>query len=247
MHRAHDYRHLVARWKAVGRMAGIRLRLFATAGKFPVYVLRSPAIQSTGGIYLSAGIHGDEPGATEALVTWAEQNAARLSTLPLLIFPCLNPWGLQNNSRTDENGVDLNRAFQRDDHPLIDGVKQMIGEMKFEIAMNLHEDFDGEGLYLYEVRRERPFWGETLIEAARPFIAIEPRTRVDGFKATAGIIRRRVELQRFASIGFPEAIYLHRGHARHSITVESPSEFAIEQRVRAQVAILEEAVRLTLR
>jgi hypothetical protein len=32
MHRAHHYRHLIARWQAVCRAAGVRLRRFAEAG-----------------------------------------------------------------------------------------------------------------------------------------------------------------------------------------------------------------------
>ena len=44
-------------------------------------------------------------------------------------------------------------------------------------------------------------------------------------------------------MGYPEAIWLHEFHARRSLTVESPSEFALEQRVRAHCAVIDECVR----
>jgi protein MpaA len=104
-HRAHDYRFLIRRWRAVARKAGLSLRPLAQAGDYPLYFLRSKALQTSGGLYISAGIHGDEPAGTEALISWAEENAGRLNTLPLLLLPCLNPWGLINNRRHDESTV----------------------------------------------------------------------------------------------------------------------------------------------
>ncbi|HEX8313124.1 MAG TPA: succinylglutamate desuccinylase/aspartoacylase family protein [Chthoniobacteraceae bacterium] len=243
MHRSHDYRHLVERWRKVASTAGLRLRPLVRADGLTVYYLQTRALQQSGGIYISAGIHGDEPGATEGLLTWAEANVQRLAHLPLLLLPCLNPWGLRNNSRFDEAGEDLNRAFQRDEFPIIAAMKKLLGERQFEVALNLHEDYDGEGAYLYEIQRDRPFWGEALLEVARAIIPVEPRDKVDGRKTIAGLIRRRFDLRRFNTIGFPEAIYLHLHHSRRSLTFETPSEFALEQRAAAHAAILDECVR----
>jgi hypothetical protein len=47
-----------------------------------------------GGLYLSAGLHGDEIGAVEGLYTWAALEGPRLRALPVIIFLCLNPHGL---------------------------------------------------------------------------------------------------------------------------------------------------------
>ena len=110
----------------------------------------------------------------------------------------------------------------------------------------LHEDYDGEGLYLYEVQRKLPYWGESLIEAARPVIPIEPRPRVDGWAAKAGVVRRKFKMKRFDSIGFPEAIWFHLGRSARTFTVEAPSEFALSQRVDGLVAVINEAVNRAL-
>lgn len=242
-HRAHDYRFLIQRWRAVARAAGLPLRKLASTEQHDLFYLRTKALAATGGIYISAGIHGDEAAATEALITWAEKNVRRLAKLPLLLLPCLNPWGLVNNARLIEDGHDLNRVFHRDDQPVISAVKRLVLPHHFAAALMLHEDYDAQGFYLYEVERLRPHWGEALLDAARAHIAIEGRTRIDGRKATNGIHRRRIDPKRFARMGYPEAIWLHLHHAARSLTIETPSEFALEKRVAAQVAVIGECVR----
>jgi hypothetical protein len=83
------------------------------------------------------------------------------------------------------------------------------------------------------------------MNAARPVIPIEGRPRVDGRKARAGVIRRRFDLKRFDVIGHPEAIWLHMHGSARTFTVETPSEFALSQRIEAHVAVLEAAVTMT--
>ena len=239
----HDYRRLIARWRGVARESGIPLRRLARVGAHPLYFLKTPALESAGGLYISAGIHGDEPASSEALIAWAEQNTARLARLPLLLFPALNPWGLVNNTRTDADGTDLNRLFHRDDHPVIAAIKRVVAPHQFALALMLHEDFDGEGFYIYEVKRDQPFWGEALLDTARRVIPIDSRARIDGRTARAGLIRRRFQRALFLKMGYPEAIWLHEFHARRSLTVETPSEFALAPRVRAHGAVIEECVR----
>jgi hypothetical protein len=245
-HRAHDYRFLTQRWSAVAKAAGVRVRRFFRDEDRDLLCLQTRALRSDGGIYISAGIHGDEAASTEALVTWAERNVTRLGELPLCLFPCLNPWGLVNNMRVDRTGTDRNRCFHCDELAWVQAVKACVGDRRFAAALMLHEDYDAQGMYLYEVQREQPFWGEALLQAAATVIPIEGRVRVDGRKPHGGIIRRRVNHQRFAQIGYPEAIWLHTHHSARTFTMETPSEFALEQRVEAHVSVIDECVRRVL-
>jgi murein peptide amidase A len=244
IHRAHDYRDLIRRWRLVVRKAGIRLTPFAQAGDFKLYYVKSPALPSDVGVYISAGIHGDEPATTEGLITWAERNVRKLNKLPIFLFPCLNPWGLRLNIRLDESGVDLNRAFDRDDVPVIQAVRSVLQDQRFTVALHLHEDYDAQGVYLYEIEGELPYWGETLLGAAHGIIPVDPRSKIDTGRARAGVIRRRLDARHYALLGgLPEAVYLHRHHTRHAFTFETPSEYSLNQRVEAHVAVIDAAIR----
>ena len=241
-HRAHDYRYLIERWRAVARKTGIPLRSLGRADGFAHFYLRTPALAANGGIYFSAGIHGDEPASTEALITWAEQQGRKLRNLPLLLLPCLNAWGLVQNIRLNLQGADLNRSFHRTDIPVIEAVKKVVAGHQFDAAVMLHEDYDGQGVYLYESQRLQPYWGEALLAAARAHLPTDPRPKIDGRKIANGIHRRRIDQRRFARIGYPEAVWLHLEHSARSFTVETPSEFALERRVAAHVAVIEEVI-----
>jgi protein MpaA len=242
-HRAHDYRHLIERWRTVARKSGVPLRKLGRADGYDHFYLRTPALAETGGIYFSAGIHGDEPASTEALITWAERQGRKLGKLPLLLLPCLNPWGLVGNVRLSKQGDDLNRSFHRTDLPILEAVKRVATGRQFEAAVMLHEDYDGQGIYLYEIRRAQPYWGEALLQAAQPHLPIDPRIWIDGRKAALGIHRPHFDKKRFAEIGYPEAVWLHLQHSARAFTVETPSEFALERRVEGHIAVIEEVVR----
>ena len=242
-HYAHDYPHMVRRWRELARRTGMRMQEFARADDARLFQISTRALRAEHGIYISAGIHGDEPAGPVALLHWAERNAARLSQIPLLMFPCLNPWGLTHNARHDAHGIDLNRAFHLESASVVNALKQAVAPFRFAVALMLHEDFDGQGLYLYEVHRAKPFWGESLLQGASHIIPIEGRTKIEGRKAVAGLIRRRFDAKRFARIGHPEAIWLHLHHSQRALTLETPSEFAIAQRVAAQVAVIDDCVR----
>lgn len=246
-HRSHDYRHLVARWRAVAKAAGMQMKQFATASGMPLYFLKSKKLGEVGGIYISTGIHGDEPGATEGLLAWAEKNVRRLAALPCILFPCLNPWGLTNNRRIDEEGRDLNRFFHHDDLPMVAALKKIVAPYRFAVSLMLHEDYDGHGIYIYETERARPFWAEKLLAAGRRAIPLDRREKIDGRKTSLpGIVRRKIKPVTFADIGFPEAIYFHLEKSERTFTIETPSEFALDQRVAAHVAVIDACVKLAL-
>ncbi len=130
-HRAHDYPHLVERWRALAKRTGMVVRRFAAGPEFKLYFVRSAALPREGAIYISAGIHGDEPAGPEALITWAEKNTRLLRRRPFLLVPCINPWGLVNNSRFDSIKRDLNRSFQDNSIPEVAALKRAMGRRRF--------------------------------------------------------------------------------------------------------------------
>lgn len=217
------------------------MRAFAQADGFPVHVIASPARPGPS-LYLSAGIHGDEPAATEGLVSWCGKRARALARCRLLIFPCLNPWGLQNNDRHDARGRDLNRGYHRRDIRVIAAQKKILRGRNFDAAVMLHEDFDAHGVYLYEIKGDKPFWGERLLSAAARHLPVDPRGSIEGRRVRAGLVRRAVTRDTMPE--HPEAFWLRFAHTGRSLTFETPSEFSLTARVRAHGAVLDEVLRL---
>lgn len=235
--RAHDYPLLLRRWARAAKPAGLAMREFAASGGYPVCCLASAHPPSgSPSVYVSAGIHGDEAAATEALVSWAEKNPGVLREARALIFPCLNPWGLVNNCRLDAEGRDLNRCYNRPSVPQIRGQLKILGRSRYDLALQLHEDFDARGIYVYEVPSRRPYWAEELLDAGARHVPRDPRTSIEGRRARNGIVRRKITPGLMPD--WPEAFLLHFSHAARTFTVETPSEFSIDDRVAAHEAVL---------
>lgn len=226
-----DYRRLLERWLAVvSRVPGLSLGIYAEAGGYPLAVVRTekaePGVPS---LYLSAGIHGDEPAPVEGLIRWAEEAPEELGRRNWIIFPCLNPWGLERNIRFDAEGRDLNRCFNLRRVPQITAQLAVMKGRRFDVAACLHEDYDARGFYLYEIRGARRPWGEGLREALASRMRPDDRRRIDGHAARHGIIRRRIAPALMK--GHPEAFLLHFRHADRTFTLETPSEHDLAGRV----------------
>src|SRR5262249_24471650 len=71
----------------------------------------SPGERSPGSrIYISAGIHGDEPAGPLAARQLLEENEWPPDA-SLWLLPCLNPTGFQLHRRENAEGIDLNRQY----------------------------------------------------------------------------------------------------------------------------------------
>lgn len=240
--RSHDYPWLVRRWRNTARSAGLTIARIGTSGGHDVIALRSKSLKpGTLRLYLSAGIHGDESASTEALLSWVALNKSRCTALDLTILPCLNPWGLVHNKRTDAEGIDLNRCYHAPQSvPHLAAHAALIAGKRFDLALILHEDYDARGVYVYETSPKRPHLGETIITAMTRHLPADPRRRIDGSPAKSGVIRRRVTRDTLPE--WPEAFLLHFEHADRTFTIETPSEASIEDRVAAHRAAIDAAL-----
>lgn len=247
-HRAHDVRHLIQRWRQAVRGTGFTLRQLGKKDGFPLIQVsnRPPTYSDDGGLYISTGIHGDEPAAPWGLLEWFERGLyAKLSHRPIVLFPCLNPLGVVENHRVDGKGRDLNRIFDRSRLSPIKEVRSAVAKHRFQLAICLHEDYDAQGAYVYDLNRCGDLSsGESLLrEATTSRIPVDGRQRIDGRKAINGVLfRRRLDMRNVP--GLPEAVFLFlEGHADRTLTFETPSEFNLLDRIEVQRRFLEAAVR----
>ena len=168
-------------------------------------------------------------------------SAPTLALKPLFILPCLNPWGLVNNRRSDERGRDLNGLFDQSNLTPIRELKRLLIGRRFDFGLSLHEDYDAQGLYGYELNERRPDWGARLLRAVAHVIPLDGRRRIDGRVFEESLMLRR-NVHRVPV--HAETVDLHlRGHATHTFTFETPSEFSLAKRVRAHVLLMEECMK----
>lgn len=248
-HSGHDYGQLKARWEDLANRAGWRLTILSEESGYPVIALENAAAVEKvgGGCYLSAGVHGDECAPVWGLLDWAEERFSELDKTPVVIFPCLNPYGLIENTRRDGNGIDLNRRFQDKSVPLIAAWQGFLEGRCFDVAVNLHEDFDAGGIYLYELARsESP--GHRLLAACEDLIPRETAAVVDGSDFENGLLRRAASEEEMRRVvdedldGWPEAIYLYLERAKDSFTFETPSEMDLDKRIATHRRFLEAVI-----
>jgi hypothetical protein len=242
---SHDYSRLLKRWRAAAPKAGLAVEVFAKADGYPLLHLHSKkSLPNAPSVYFSAGIHGDEPASTEALLTWVERNAEIAGRLKLRIFPCLNPWGLIHNKRSNADGLDLNRCYHDRSTPIVAKHRRLVLQSCYDLALILHEDYDALGAYLYETSPAKPHWGERIIAAMSPHLPPDSRRRIDTSRAKDGIIRRKITSDTMPE--WPEAFLLHFHGATRVFTIETASEFHINSRVEAHVAAIDAAIALLI-
>lgn len=190
-------------------------------------------------LYLSTGIHGDEPSGPLALLELLREN--RWPRANLWLVPCLNPEGFRLNRRENAQGIDLNRDYRDSRTAEIAGHTAWLARQpRFDLSLLLHEDWEANGFYLYELDREGwPGFAERIVESVRPVCPIETAPVVDDFPCANGVIRPAVQPEERPQ--WAEAIYLSEKKSRRIYNFETPSDYPLPVRVRAHVAALRRA------
>ncbi|MBM3823441.1 MAG: M14 family metallocarboxypeptidase [Verrucomicrobia bacterium] len=183
-------------------------------------------------IYISAGIHGDEPAgllAAARLVDadfWPEE-------VGVWLCPCLNPSGFPLNRREASHGLDLNRQYLHREAPETRAhIDWLDRQPRFDLAVCLHEDWEANGFYLYELAETlAEGWAEHLIERAGCHVPIDLAEEIEGRPASRGIIRPSTDP--LSRPQWPEAFYLFSRKTSLCYTLEAPSDFELAARVNA--------------
>lgn len=242
---AHDTRAVERTARRLAKAMGLRCATWHREEKDRWLVLRSPRHKGEHRprVYLSAGIHGDEAASVWGALAWLAEASDWLEKIDLTLIPCLNPWGLRHNTRTDAVGRDLNRYYNRSRVVMIAAHRALMqAHGPFDLALTLHEDYDAAGFYLYEVSGQRERWGERILLDVAQVCPVDLRAKIEGRRAQRGVIARNLRGKRwrsfFQKFGLPEAVHLAIQGTARVYTLESPSELAFSQRVEAhQLAV----------
>jgi hypothetical protein len=220
--------------------AGWQMHKFLEAPGLALRAYYRSAAPTARRIYISAGVHGDEPSGPLAILQalrddeWPEAN--------IWVMPCLNPAGFRLNTRGNEQGIDLNRDYREPRSLEVAAhVRWLESLPPFDLSLLLHEDWEADGFYVYELNPDHePSLSETMVDAARALCPIETAETVDNHICRAGIIRPQIDPEQRPD--WPEAIYLMARKSRHNYTLETPSDYPLEVRVRTHVQVLRRAL-----
>lgn len=242
-----DIHAVVADCLAAATRHGWASEPFGTATTPPLVALRrtpatvsplaageTPPTAALRRVYLSAGVHGDEPAGPLAVRRLLAEDRWP-APAELWLCPCLNPTGFPLNQRENAAGTDLNRDYRQ---PRSAEVRAHVGwlarQPTFDLTICLHEDWEAHGFYLYELNPDRrPTPADQVMAAVETVCPIDRSTLIEGRPAEGGIIRPEIDLA--GRPDWPEAFYLITNQTRLSYTLEAPSDFPLETRVEALV------------
>ena len=192
-------------------------------------------------LYISTGIHGDEP-AGPLTVRRLLQEDAWPPGLDIWLCPCLNPTGFALNRRENGEGLDLNRQYRAPEAAeTVAHVAWLRRQPRFNLCLCLHEDWESDGFYLYELNPDRlPSLAEAIIARVAQVCPIERSELIEGRPAQNGIIRP--DLDPRTRPQWAEAFFLITHKTRHSYTLEAPSDFPLPVRVTALVTAVTTAL-----
>lgn len=238
-----DIRAVLREIQTAAPTRGWTSEIFHTLGDFNWLALHRPSRipHPASRIYISAGIHGDEPAGPLAALKLMQENRWP-DRAEIFLLPCLNPLGLTLNQRTNADGIDLNRDYR---NPKSTETRSHIAwlerQPQFDLYFCLHEDWESHGFYLYETNPDqRPSLAEKIIAAVEPVCPVDMSEIIEDRPASGGIIRPKIlPIER---PDWPEAFYHITHKSRQGYTLEAPSDFPLTVRVNALVASVSAAV-----
>jgi protein MpaA len=192
-------------------------------------------------LYISTGIHGDEPAGPLAARQLLQDNFWR-TDLEVWLCPCLNPTGFPLNRRENRHGIDLNRQYLHLEAAETRAHVAWLDTLpSFDLALCLHEDWEANGFYLYELNPDQlPSHAAAMIRTVAEVCPIDLSPEIEGRPANGGVICPSADPA--SRPQWPEAFYLFTRKTRLSYTLEAPSDFPLPVRVQALVRAVETVI-----
>ncbi len=235
---------------------------------YPLYCVHYAAKQANAAlIYVSAGIHGDEPAGVECAMHLIELLADNrqhhnfpLDAYNWLISPCDNPYGYERDIRENAEGLDLNRMFEtpnrcpetafiaesllrtQSPHVQKQPNHNTIGKgLAIELALDLHEDKDSNGFYLWERRLSEclPISG-AVVKNVEGLCAINREPFIEDHHNENGVITL---LDTVTSKGWTRGRYLVEHVNTRCLILETPTQLDWETRIGVHMMAVQTAAK----
>ncbi|PIT88241.1 MAG: hypothetical protein COU29_03165 [Candidatus Magasanikbacteria bacterium CG10_big_fil_rev_8_21_14_0_10_36_32] len=226
--------------------------------KYPMRcVIAQGKIPAAHNVFISAGIHGDEPAGVYATLSFLENKIHDyLPYFNFVICPCLNPGGFEDNTMDNPQGINLNRNFlAANPAQEVELIKKFLMEhiRQYLFAIDMHEDdsyrpVDGftvadspREFYLYEVTPDKKLRlghkilkrlennGITVCKKKKIYYEINE----EGLVWSPGLITDPNYIDKETLDG-----HLQR-YTSHAMVTETPTCWSFDHRVQTQMAALE--------
>lgn len=188
-------------------------------------------------VYVSAGIHGDEPAGPLAIMELLKSGGLG-GERRWVLCPAVNPTGLALGTRESACGRDLNRDYLvRHSAEVRAHAAWLEARPVPELFLSLHEDWEASGFYFYEINlgEDRPKRARRILHAVNRWFEPHAGHEIDGHAPRGpGWIYHEAEAD--VPGGWPEAIFLAKLGCRLSFTFETPSHARLTDRTQAHVA-----------
>jgi len=240
-----DYREIVRRLSALPPRDW-HVEQAGTVWGYPFFCVRRRLDRLAPTVFLTAGIHGEEPGSVAGALRWLESAESRKWPVNWLVLPCINPYGWERNHRRNAQRRDINRQFRDPSAcPEAKLVRKLVVGQRFLFMVDFHEDVDASGYYLYELRAAPPYIGERIIRAVGRIIPVNRDKVIDGNQATGVALIRREGTARALRRRrrWPMAFHVFLNCTGHVLGSETPVQFPLEQRAAAHNTALRAALR----
>lgn len=221
--------------------ANLVLSAFRKPG--PVAAASGQPGRHTPRVYISAGIHGDEPAGPLAIRQLLQENLWP-TDMAFYICPCLNPSGFMHNRRENPDGVDLNRQYlDPQAAETLAHIAWLESVPNFDLCLCLHEDWEAHGFYIYELNPDSVHsLAPEVVDRISRVCPIDPSELIEGRPAKDAVIRPDIDPRTRPQ--WPESFYLITHKTRLSYTLEAPSDFALTLRVAALVIGVNTAIEI---
>ncbi len=213
---------------------------------YPILALRREARNASptrSRIYLSSGIHGDEPAGPLTIERLLIDDLLP-ADCDVTIIPLINPTGFEAQTRENSLGHDLNRDFRFPKNPETSALKAFLEKQTpFDLSISLHEDWESSGFYLYSLsphndsRKTRE-----ILQAASLVGPIDLSPEIDGHPSSEGLIDRPADFDLNSRDDWPEAFLLYSKSRHAHYTMETSSAAPLEQRIAQHTAAVLRAI-----
>ena len=231
-------RALVELLKTEGEARGFTTDVIASQDDLEVIGMWKEIDSSLPYVYISAGIHGNEPAPPIAVLKLLK-NDFFSDDYNWVICPAMNPYGLSKATRRNKEGFDLNRQYRNTTEPEIDNHINWLEKFtQFNLTISMHEDHEADGFYLYERHsRDEVPEAKVILKEVSKVIPIKDEYQVDGEHVVNGVIHSEKFEEKKKH--WTELLWLNHNYKEClHYTFESPSKFPLEQRIKAPVTAI---------